>query len=55
MVNLLGKRDNGLAYVKKSLEDNLKINPASSRLIDVNNADAKVYKKQFIDMTEGIV
>jgi len=38
MVNLLGKRDNGLAYVKKSLEDNLKINPASSRLIDVNNA-----------------
>ena len=38
MVNLLGKRDNGLAYVKKSLEDNLKINSPSSRLIDVNNA-----------------
>lgn len=38
MVNLLGKKDNGLAYVKKSLEDNLKINPASSRLIDIDNA-----------------
>lgn len=38
MVNLLGKRDNGLAYVKTSLEDNLRINPASSRLVDINNS-----------------
>lgn len=32
MVNLLGKRDNGLAYVKKSLEDNLNIIASDSRL-----------------------
>lgn len=38
MVNLSGKRSNQLTAVKKSLEDNLKINPVSSRLIDVNNA-----------------
>lgn len=37
MVNLQGKKSNQLTAVKTSLEDNLKINPASSRLIDVNN------------------
>ena len=38
MVNLIGKKDNGLSAVKKSLEDNLNIVSASSRLADVNNA-----------------
>lgn len=38
MVNLTGKKSNDLAYIKKSLEDNLNINPVSSRLSDVNTA-----------------
>ena len=38
MVNLQGKKSNQLTAVKTSLEDNLKINPASSRLVDINNS-----------------
>lgn len=38
MVNLQGKKSNQLTAIKTSLENNLKINPASSRLVDINNS-----------------
>lgn len=62
MVNLLGKRDNGLAYVKKSLEDNLKINSTSSRLVDINNSIVNnryrikdLDSKSFNAITQGFI
>lgn len=62
MVTLSGKKDNGLAYVKKSLEDNLKINPASSRLVDINNSIVNnryrikdLDNKSFNTITQGYI
>lgn len=62
MVTLSGKKDNGLARVKKSLEDNLKINPASSRLIDIDNAIVNnryrikdLDNKSFNTITQGYI
>ena len=53
MVNLSGKRSNQLTSVKKSLEDNLLINPASSRLSDIDDAiiDSKYRIKDLSETT----
>lgn len=62
MVNLQGKKINQLTAVKTSLEDNLKINPASSRLADINNSIVNnryrikdLDNKSFNTITQGYI